>query len=150
MPRTGRPVIIEQTPGTATGDLELAKRFHDFRTKHISKSMNEAAKLLGVSQGYISKIESGAKGIGYSMIENLITNYQLNAEWLTTGHGAMKQNVERPKKDLVKDVNSLLQEIELLKKTILIMQKNQEHFINRIAQKMELFERMERFMHEHK
>jgi transcriptional regulator with XRE-family HTH domain len=150
MPRTGRPVTIERTPQNSTGDRELAKRFHDFRTKHISTNMNEAARLLGVSQGYLSKIESGAKGIGYSMIQKMITDYQLNAEWLTSGHLPMQNDIEKPKSDLVKDVSSLLQEIELLKKTILIMQKNQEHFINRIAQKMELFDRMEQFMHEHK
>lgn len=58
--------------------------------KELGITQNNFAKLVGISQAYVSLMLSGKKSISYSVIQN-ITKYlpQVNIKWLLLGEGEM-------------------------------------------------------------
>ena len=47
------------------------------------------AKSIGLKQGSYSDIERGRTGLSINLLENLVKNYNINANWLLTGKGKM-------------------------------------------------------------
>ena len=70
---------------------ERGLRFKELRNA-LGKSQTELAEELGVSQGAISKWESGIRSIPDSVLEYLAKNYRVNLHWLLLGEGSMFLN----------------------------------------------------------
>lgn len=82
-------------------------------------------------------MEAGKQSIGYKVINLLIKKYNLNAEWLATGKGEPTTKHTAPEggilgksiKALVASNRELHARIMQMEKAILILEKNQSHFI---------------------
>lgn len=132
---TKEPSAIKERP---TYDKDIAKRFAQFRLKYIADSQAQAARELKCNQAKISLIESAGQSVDYKFVALLIKKYQLNAEWLSTGIGNMRLKQEPQKAgELITNIADLKSEIEILKKAIMIMQVNQNHFIKVIQKFMD-------------
>lgn len=144
------------TPATATKseitseDMIYAKRFFEFRNRFVDQNQRDAAAKLGISQPYISQIESGKKRIGFTLVDTLIRNFGLNAEWWITGEGKPNKKFEAPKGELLTSVKDLQGEIDILKRHILILEKNQAAFINMLSKKIESIDKIEDFISNNK
>jgi len=117
-------------------DREQTKRFYEFRTRYINKNQNEAATILGVAQPYLSMIEAGKRAPGHKFIKKLIKDYKLNEEWWNTGVGSPKKGIPVDKAASLKKTFDLMGEIELMQRAMLIMEKNQAHFIKVMENRM--------------
>lgn len=73
-------------------DKELAKRIYDFRTKYVDPKQKVAAEMLGVSASLLSAIENGTRHPTYFLTETLVTKFDMNMEWFTSGAGPKKIN----------------------------------------------------------
>jgi transcriptional regulator with XRE-family HTH domain len=112
-------------------DKIFANRLQIFREQYISKSQNQASKMLGVSQSALSYMESMKAPIKFEIIAKLVKDFHLNQDWFATGNG--KPVEKNPtKSNLITDINSLNEELNLLKKYIKIMEINQNYLIKRI------------------
>ena len=59
-------------------DVNIAKRFVQFRKKYVGKSQADVAKVLNLQQSKISRVEAAQTDIGLSDIYPLIKHYKLN------------------------------------------------------------------------
>ena len=128
---------IEKNKKKPMYDMDIAKRFTLFRQKYIAKSQAQAARDIPCNQAKLSLIEAGKKSVDYRIVESLIKKYHLNLEWLTTGKGTETLKHDAPKNELVINIKDLQGEIQLLKKAMMIMQANQNHFIGVIEKFMQ-------------
>ena len=114
-------------------DKTYANRLAMFRQEHVHKSQTKAAKLLGMSQPNLSFIERAMTPINFQVISKLVTDFNLNLEWFTTGNGNPLTNASE-KPQLVTDIKTLLAEMNSLKKYIRIMELNQTQLFNKIEE----------------
>lgn len=121
-------------------DKDVAGRVRIFREKFIDKTMSTAAKLLGIHQPTLSRIEAAEASFTYNVMQKFIEQYHLNEEWLRTGYGDMQKKTKpetgglmgKSLSELKKANEDLQARMLLLERTIKIMEANQTHFINRI------------------
>ena len=66
---------------------EINKRLKLLRKK-ISMTQQEFAKILGISQNFLSAIETGDRGVPIERLESL-SEINANLDWLITGQGEM-------------------------------------------------------------
>ncbi len=66
--------------------------------KYLGINQKELSDILGITQAYVSKMESDEKPIGKEVIKLLSERYNISAEWLLLGIGDMvaKNNVHKP------------------------------------------------------
>ena len=67
---------------------DVKERFKEIRISN-ELSQKEFAEKLGTSQGVISDIEHGRKGISRNVLLALGTEFNINATWVLTGEGDM-------------------------------------------------------------
>ena len=67
---------------------DIKERFKEIRISN-ELSQKEFAEKLGTSQGVISDIEHGRKGISRNVLLALGTEFNINATWVLTGEGDM-------------------------------------------------------------
>ena len=121
-------------------DRDMANRFRQFRIKHISPLQADAAEAIPYSQGLISAIEAGKRGIGYSLVKKIIAKYNLNEDWLRTGIGDMIQKnkpdanglMGKTIKELIKANQDLEGRIAVMERSIKILEANNNAFIRKI------------------
>lgn len=111
-------------------DINLSKRFRQFRKKHIG-SQYDASDLLKVSQKHISEIETGKVGIGLEIVRTLVKKLNLNANWFLTGVGNDVTNLE-DKRKLIHDISDQMADIE----TIFTLIRDQDRKIRILASKL--------------
>ncbi|WP_114937521.1 helix-turn-helix domain-containing protein [Mucilaginibacter endophyticus] len=124
-------------------DKMLANRLQIFRQQYIDKSQNEAAKKLEIAQSALSYLESGRTPIKHEFIAKLVKEYGLNQDWFTSGHGK-PQDKNPAKATLITDLNSLNEELNVLKKHIKIMEANTNHLFKVIGQQGKQIEALEK------
>ncbi|MDI9523709.1 MAG: hypothetical protein QM237_10760 [Bacteroidota bacterium] len=102
-------------------------RFVDFYEKlkddQSISSAKEFAKELGVSASLITEIVKKRTNIGVKVIQNSVLKFNLNSDWLFTGHGEMfrphdltpNQTTDATIDKLIKEVKELSAENALLK-----------------------------------
>lgn len=109
-------------------DPIIANRLKIFREQYIDKSQNQASKKLGIAQSALSYMENGMTPIYFKFISQLVKEFHLNQDWLTTGNG--KPTEKNPSKPtLLTDLNALNEELSLLKKQIQMMEANQNYML---------------------
>ena len=64
-----------------------ASRITYLRNQVLHMTQSEFASVLNVSQTYLSLIESGKKTITKSTIDNILSTFKINMEWLLFGVG---------------------------------------------------------------
>lgn len=64
----------------------ISKNLRVFRSK-LNLNQKEFAKPLGITGGYISKIEKGLSDLSESVLCLIEVNYRINRNWLRTGEG---------------------------------------------------------------
>jgi len=109
-------------------DIYSAKRFQYFRKKYIANNSIEAAKILGTSQATLSQIENGNALIRPELIDKLVTDYNMNRDWLPTGEG-YELNVNPDETPQILDNEQLNREFSNLKVSIGLMQKSHDHLM---------------------
>lgn len=107
-------------------DKNIAKRFYDFRMTFISESQKEAADLLGTSSAMLSYYESGKRRVRMDIVQKMVVKFDLNSEWLATGLGN-KQSKTPAKPTAASSLQSVHQDVTLIKKTLSIYEANLNH-----------------------
>lgn len=67
-----------------------------FLRLHLKISQGEFAKSVGLQQGSYSDVEREKSTLSYSLLKNIATIYNVNADWIITGEGEMLK--DQPKK----------------------------------------------------
>lgn len=111
-------------------DINISKRFRQFRIKHIG-SQYDASDLLKVSQKHISEIETGKVGIGLEIVRTLVKILHMNANWFLTGVGNDVTNLPDQRK-LIHDISDQNADIQ----TIFALLKDHERKIKFLASKL--------------
>lgn len=70
------------------GNKEIAARFTAIR-KEIGAKQKDLSKVLGISRGMISLLESGSAKLTERNIKAVCKAYNINENWLKTGQGPM-------------------------------------------------------------
>lgn len=65
----------------------IASRITYLRNQVLHMTQSEFASVLNMSQTYLSLIESGKKTITKSTIDNILSTFKINMEWLLFGIG---------------------------------------------------------------
>lgn len=68
--------------------MNTSERLKDIRKK-LSLKQEEMAKRLGIKQSYYSALERGVKPIGSNIIEILVKEFDVNAEWFYSSNGTI-------------------------------------------------------------
>jgi len=98
--------------------------------KALKLSQEEFGKRIYVSQSLLTEIESGNRKINNRTIQLIVSEYNINKDWLLTGNGDMRSAPppDIKKEQLIKifnELDSLLQDYLLLQsKELLKIQKN--------------------------
>ena len=80
--------------------------------KHKGMSQKEFSAIIGVSQSYLSEVESGKSKPSLELLSGIVNRFNdINADWLLTGRGEMQNSL--PTEKLVNDFE-IVQRIEQL------------------------------------
>lgn len=71
-----------------SNELEICKRFKDIRT-HLGMKQGDFASAIKTTQGHVSDIENGRKGVSDRVIEIICLKFNINENWFRTGNGNM-------------------------------------------------------------
>lgn len=113
---------------------DVKERFKEIRISN-KLSQKEFAEKLGTSQGVISDIEHGRKGISRNVLLALGTEFNINATWVLTGEGDMflprHISAFKTAEQTINSVNeALIKNAESIDETITPPQKlNQNDFV---------------------
>ena len=113
---------------------DVKERFKEIRISN-KLSQKEFAEKLGTSQGVISDIEHGRKGISRNVLLALGTEFNINATWVLTGEGDMflprQISAFKTAEQTINSVNeALIKNAESIDETITPPQKlNQNDFV---------------------
>lgn len=113
---------------------DVKERFKEIRISN-ELSQKEFAEKLGTSQGVISDIEHGRKGISRNVLLALGTEFNINATWVLTGEGDMflprQISAFKTAEQTINSVNeALIKNAESIDETITPPQKlNQNDFV---------------------
>lgn len=69
-------------------ELKICKRFKDIRT-HLKMKQGDFANAIKTTQGHVSDIENGRKGVSDRIIEIICLKFNINEDWFRTGNGDM-------------------------------------------------------------
>jgi transcriptional regulator with XRE-family HTH domain len=122
-------------PLQANHDKAIATRLSMFRKQFVHKSQNQAAKMLGLTQSYLSYMENAKLPIRLEFVAKLVKEYGLNQEWLSHGKGEPKDK-NPPKDNLITDINAINEELALLHKQIRMMESNHNYLL-KIIERLE-------------
>ena len=113
---------------------DVKERFKEIRISN-ELSQKEFAEKLGTSQGVISDIEHGRKGISRNVLLGLGTEFNINATWVLTGEGDMflprQISAFKTAEQTINSVNeALIKKAESIDETITPPQElNQNDFV---------------------
>lgn len=85
---------MKNTNSTLNGeDLKnITSRVIYLRNQILHMTQSEFASVLKMSQTYLSLIESGKKAITKPTIDNILSTFKVNMEWLLFGIGTMMKS----------------------------------------------------------
>lgn len=112
-------------------DIEVAKRFAQFRLQFIAKNQEEAAKILDIGQATVSRLEQGTTPMSVAVLAILVKHYYLNIDWLLTGKGKMQDKVE-VKNTTVTDITAIKGDMQLILKQLKMLQANYTYTVNKM------------------
>lgn len=115
--KDGRPRVKK-----ASEDLGRAKRFADVRKKYVHISQREAEKMLKVSAGNLSNIESGHRSITLRFLEKL-SPYNINPNYILHGEKPVILGKDEKSNTLI-DVKALSNRIDKLENNTKILVSN--------------------------
>ena len=76
--------------------MTINERIKEIR-QQLNKSQREFAKIIYVSNGYLSEIETGHKEVNDRLIHLISSAFSVNKHWLLTGEGQMFNNTSEEK-----------------------------------------------------
>ena len=76
--------------------MTVNERIKEIR-QQLNKSQREFAKIIYVSNGYLSEIETGHKEVNDRLIHLISSAFSVNKHWLLTGEGQMFNNTSEEK-----------------------------------------------------
>ena len=76
--------------------MTINKRIKEIRNT-LNKSQREFAKVVYVSNGYLSEIETGQKETNDRLVHLIVSAFSVNKHWLLTGEGPMFNNTQEDK-----------------------------------------------------
>lgn len=88
---------------------DIASRITHLRNDILHMTQAEFSSVLKISQTYLSLIEAGKKSVPQTMIENIISKFDVTMEWLIIGIGSDETIFAHQHHPITKD--SLLQSI---------------------------------------
>lgn len=89
----------------------LGGRLRSFRRMEKLTGV-QLSKIIGISQGSLSDIETNKTTPSTKTLEGLIRNTDINIEWLITGEGAIKRKSQLDSKPVTKRKFDILDETE--------------------------------------
>lgn len=111
-------------------------------------SQKEFAKKIGISPSMFTEISNGRSGVGLLAIQNIVLNYDIDANWLLTGRGDISNKMYSANISQVNDpFSTLLLKVEEQAKQIGILEKElqlykeEDSLIKSHAQRIELLEK---------
>jgi len=87
--------------------MSVNARIKEIR-QHLKISQREFAKLIYVSYGYLSEIETGQKEVNNRLIHLISSAFSVNKHWLLTGEGRMFNSTPEEK---LEKITSLFNEL---------------------------------------
>lgn len=78
----------------ASQKKEIGQRLKEVRSQQ-KLTQKEFAKILGVSNSYITQVENGIKMVGAELISSLKREFKVDCAWLLTGMGDMYMSLPR-------------------------------------------------------
>mgnify|MGYP001106877217 FL=1 len=111
-------------------------------------SQKEFAKKIGISPSMFTEISNGRSGVGLSAIQNIVLNYDIDANWLLTGRGGISNKMYSANISQANDPFSILllkveeqaKQIGILEKELQLY-KEEDSLIKSHAQRIETLEK---------
>jgi transcriptional regulator with XRE-family HTH domain len=109
-------------------NISVRDRIKAVRTK-LMLSQQEFGKRIYISQSLLAEIEAGHRNVNARIVQLIVSQYNVNKEWLLTGKGEMLSAPPPDKKkeqllEIFSELDSMLQDYLLLQaKELLKIQK---------------------------
>jgi transcriptional regulator with XRE-family HTH domain len=118
---------------------DIGIRIKLIRTKkHLNQ--NDFANNIGIAQGFLSEIERGIKQPSIELVLKIISQYEINPDWLLTGEGTPNKEKETEERDEISEmVLAMLEEMtEEQKRDVLRYTKEKKQMIEMMKKVSEL------------
>lgn len=125
-------------------DKAQSKKLTEFRSKHIADSQMAAAKLLGISQGTLSRMEAGIIPVNNTVVNKMVKDFGLSKEWWFHSSGNMKAD---KKSNNMHDIAAFREEVAALQTEVLMLNSTVSHFIKIIEKQGKDIEDLKNKLH---